>query len=43
MIQFFEQNVTGDPYRLNDLKFEMLHEDFVRKIEQPQLIPVGRS
>ena len=30
MVQFFEPNSIGDAYRLNDLKFEVLHEDFVR-------------
>ena len=30
-------------YKLNDLKFEVLPEDFVRKLEKPRLIPVGRS
>ena len=30
-------------YKLNDLKFEVLPEDFVRKMENPGLIPVGRS
>ena len=25
MVQFFEPNSTGDAYRLNDLKFEVLH------------------
>ena len=43
MVQFFEPNSIGDAYRLNDLKFEVLHEDFVRKVQEPQLIAVGRS
>ena len=43
MVQFFEPNSVGDAYRLNDLKFEVLHEDFVRKVQEPQLIVVGRS
>ena len=30
-------------YKLNDLKFEMLPEDFARKLEEPRLIPVARS
>ena len=30
-------------YKLNDLKFEVLPDDFVRKMENPGLIPVGRS
>ena len=29
----FEQNIRVDAYWLNDLKFEVLHEDFIRKIE----------
>ena len=29
MGQFFEPNLIGDAYRLNDLKFKVLHEDFV--------------
>ena len=33
MVQFFEPNSIGDAYRLNDLKFEVLHEDFVRKVQ----------
>ena len=43
MVQFFESNLIGYAYRLNDLKFEVLHEDFVRKVQEPQLIAVGRS
>ena len=43
MVQFFEPTVRSDVYRLNDLKFEVLSEDFVRKMEEPELIPVGRS
>ena len=43
MMQFFEPNSTGDAYRLNNLKFEDLQEDFVRKVQEPQLIAVGRS
>ena len=43
MVQFFEPNSISDAYRLNDLKFEVLHEDFVRKVQEPQLIAVGRS
>ena len=33
IVQFFEPNSIGDAYRLNDLKFEVLHEDFVRKVQ----------
>ena len=29
MVQFFELNSISDAYRLNDIKFEVLHEDFV--------------
>ena len=43
MVQFFESNSIGDAYRLKDLKFEVLHEDFVRKVQEPQLIAVGRK
>ena len=43
MVQFFEPNSIGDAYRLNDLKFEVLHKDFVRKVQEPQVIAVGRS
>ena len=43
MVQFFEPNSIGDVYRLNDLKSGVLHEDFVRKVQEPQLIAVGRS
>ena len=34
MVQFFEPNSIGDAYRLNDLKFEVLHEDFVQKARE---------
>ena len=43
MVQFFEPNSKGDAYRLNHLNFEVLPEDFVRKLQEPQLIAVGRS
>ena len=43
MVQFFEPNSIGEAYRLNDLKFEVLHEGFVRKVQEPQLIVVSRS
>ena len=29
IVQFFEPNSTGDAYRLNDLKFEVLHKDSI--------------
>ena len=41
-VQFFESNSIGDAYILNNLKFEVLHEDFVRKVQKPQLYVVGR-
>ena len=43
MVQFFEPTVRSDVYWQNDLTFEVLSEDFVRKMEEPELIPVGRS
>ena len=42
-VQFFEPNSIGDVYILNNLKFEVLHEDFVRKVQKLQLYVVGRS
>ena len=43
MVQFFELNTTrSDAYRLNDVKFEVLPEDFVRKVKDSQLVEVGR-
>ena len=42
-MQFFEPNSTGDAYRLNDLKFEVLHKDSIWKVQEPQLIAVGKS
>ena len=41
MVQFFEPNTSkpNDAYRLNDVKFEVLPEDLVRKVKDP----VGRS
>ena len=43
MMQFFEPNSIGDAYRLNNLKFEVFPEDFVRKVQEPQLTAVDRS
>ena len=43
IVQLFEPTVRSGVYRLNDLKFELLTEDFVWKMEEPELIPVGRS
>ena len=43
MVQFFELNTTrSDAYRLNDVKFEVLPEDFVRKVKDSQLVEVER-
>ena len=43
MVEFFELNSIGHAYCLNDLKFKVLHEDFIWKLQEPQLIAVGRS
>ena len=44
MVQFFELNTgKSDAYRLNDVNFEVLPEDFVRKMKDPQLVAIGRS
>ena len=43
MVQVLETTVRSDVYRLNDLKFELLTQDFFRKMKVPELIPVGRS
>ena len=44
MVQFFEPNTNRcDAYRLSDVKFEVLPEDFVRKVKDLQLVAVGRS
>ena len=44
MVQFFEPNISrSDAYLLNDVKFEMLPEDFVPKVKDSQLVAVGRS
>ena len=43
IVQFFNPTARNDVYKLNDLKFKVLPEDFVRKLEEPRLIPVGRS
>ena len=38
MVQFFELNTgKSDAYRLNDANFEVLSEDFVRKVKDPLL------
>ena len=44
MVQFSELNTSrSDTYQLNNVKFELLPEDFVQKVEDPQLVAVGRS
>ena len=44
MVQFFEPKTgRGDTYRLNDVKFAVVPEDFVRKVKDPHLVAVGRS
>ena len=44
MIQLFKLNTSrSDTYGLNDVKFEVLPEDFVRKVKDPHLVEVGRS
>ena len=44
MIQLFKLNTSrSDTYGLNDVKFEVLLEDFVRKVKDPHLVAVGRS
>ena len=44
MVQFLEPNTSrSDAYRLNEVKFVVLPEDFVRKVKDPQLVAVGRS
>ena len=43
MVQFFEPNtIRSDAYRLNDVKFEVLPENFVRKVKDPRLVAAGR-
>ena len=43
-MQFFQLNSSrSDAYRLNGIKFEVLPEDFVRKVKDPQLVAAGRS
>ena len=44
MRQFFETNTSrSDAYWLNNVKFEVLPEDFIQKVKDPQLVAVGRS
>ena len=44
MVQLFKLNTSrSDTYGLNDVKFEVLPEDFVRKVKDPHLVAVGRS
>ena len=42
IVKFFEPTVS-DPYRLNDLKFEVPSEEIVRKVDEPQQISVRKS
>ena len=44
MMRFFQTNNSrSDFYRLNDVKFEVLSEDFVQKVKDTKLVAVGRS
>ena len=44
IVQFVTQLYVGsDVYQQNNLKFELRTGDFVRKLKEPELIPVGRS
>ena len=44
MMRFFQTNNSrNDFYRLNDVKFEALSEDFVQKVKDTKLVAVGRS
>ena len=44
MVQFFELNTSkSHADQLNDVKFEVLPEDFVQKEKDPWLVAVGRS
>ena len=44
IVQFFEPNTSrSDAYWLNDVRFEVLPEDFVLKVKDPQLVVVGRN
>ena len=43
IVQFSDSTVRNDVYKLKELKFEVLPEDFVRKLDEPRLILVGRS
>ena len=43
MVQFFEPNtIRSDACRLNDVKFEVLPENFVRKVKDPRLVAAER-
>ena len=35
MVQFFEPNVRSDVYRQNDIKFELLTEEFFERWKNP--------
>ena len=43
MVQYFEPTSRGNAYKLNDIKFEVFSEDFVKKVEDPKVFAVGRS
>ena len=44
MVQFFELNTSkSDAYQLNDVNFDVLLEDYVPKVKDPQLVAIGRS
>ena len=42
--EYWEPNTSGNgAYWLNDVKFEVLPEDFVQKVKDPELVTVGKS
>ena len=41
-VQFFDLIAKNGVYKLKDLKFEVVLEELVRKLEESRLIPVGR-
>ena len=44
VVQFFEPNTSkSDAYWLSNVKFEVLDEDYIQKVKDPQLVAVGRS
>ena len=43
-MQLLEPNTSRNgAYRLNDVKFEVFPEDFVRKVKDPELVTIGRN